>query len=382
MNDRQPVLTDALVERALARRAPRHADADLLATIVAEAGRTPQRRSVLRFPELLRPWGRLVLLSGALVLAAAVAIVGLIGAPPNHARVIAPTTPPATSARPGASGSTNGPIVVSPGIGFVAVDPITGATSVVHASGRTLAWSPDGTKLASVYGGFVWVADAATNTSTRVTPCCPGDVDDWTLDHNEVSWAPDGSHLAFADAGQIVTVAVDGSNRTTITHLGGSSIARQPAWSPNGLQIAFVLTTSRATIAQQMSIATMAPDGSGLRTLVAADQQTLLASPVWSPDGSRVAYLADGLVGALVSVMSADGSDRSVVFAVRDCCITNFGDVSWSPDGTRLATILKGSTGTGWSLYVMDPDGSHLVELTRNIYPGAPAWRPISVTTP
>ena len=53
MNDRPLVLTDSLIERGLSQRAPHHADASLLASIIAEAGRTPQRRARWRVPALL-----------------------------------------------------------------------------------------------------------------------------------------------------------------------------------------------------------------------------------------------------------------------------------------------------------------------------------------
>jgi hypothetical protein len=291
----------------------------------------------------------------------------------------------------------NGPIVVDLSTGQrVAVDPVTGAANDFglvsctpggslcsdarigrflgfEAGGTSVSWSPDGTKLASQYNGAVWVEDVTTQALFRVT----SGIDRSVLAHGIVSWSPDGSHLAFSDLDLIYTVRIDGLQLTPIdTHYMTYTVS-QPAWSPDGSRIAFVVASSYGA----STIDTIKVDGTDHRTIVPLELkgQALVSrsSPVWAPDGSRIAYLEERPAGAQVVTIRPDGSGRTVIFTVASCCITNLGDVTWSPDGTRIATILGGSDRRGWSLYVMDASGAHAVELLRGVIPGFPAWRPL-----
>jgi TolB protein len=90
--------------------------------------------------------------------------------------------------------------------------------------------------------------------------------------------------------------------------------------------------------------------------------------PVWSPDGSRIAFLA-GRVNAQYGlyVMSADGSDRKRVCDERAASVPP----SWSPDGTQIAFA------SGRDIWVVDADGGDLLNLTRDAGLDAyPAWSP------
>jgi Tol biopolymer transport system component len=108
----------------------------------------------------------------------------------------------------------------------------------------------------------------------------------------------------------------------------------------------------------------------------------------WSPDGKRLAFLADGKGGAYdVYVINADGTGEQDISDSPE----EESWPSWSPDGTRIAFVrmsdarpkerairataeFRSYEGT---LVVADPDGSHPVPLTGQPVIGNPAiWSP------
>ena len=95
------------------------------------------------------------------------------------------------------------------------------------------AWSPDGTQLAYVTNGDVWLSDADGSDARRVQ---------FDAFFNAgVSWSPDGQRLAFVRPGkeqeQIVISDLDGLNEEIVFSFPGH--LRTPRWSPDGQLLAF-----------------------------------------------------------------------------------------------------------------------------------------------
>jgi uncharacterized repeat protein (TIGR01451 family) len=119
----------------------------------------------------------------------------------------------------------------------------------------------------------------------------------------------------------------------------------------------------------------MNADGSG-RTYLAASLDNE-DSPVFSPDGSKIAYVRRAVTNGVndVWVMNADGTGQTNL--TQSPGISDSGP-AWSPDGSRIAF----STGDAFhgdthEIYVMNADGSGQTNLTRS--PGsdsAPTWSP------
>jgi len=127
---------------------------------------------------------------------------------------------------------------------------------------------------------------------------------------------------------------------------------RSPVWSPDGRRIAFV---SRR---DGKALYVMNADGSGLRIVARVDR---LTTPAWSPDGREIVYGRNG-----VYVMNADGSGQRQL-ARRGSA------PAWSPDGRRIAFVITGK------LYVVNADGSGhrtLPRLGRGGGGASLAWSP------
>jgi serine/threonine-protein kinase len=75
-------------------------------------------------------------------------------------------------------------------------------------------------------------------------------------------------------------------------------------------------------------------------------------SPVWSPDGQRIAFADDSPAKPGVVIRRADGTGPTEAIGIGHRCYVN----DWSPDGKTLIVSIP-FTSTGWDLYVIDLAG-------------------------
>ncbi|MBZ0281046.1 MAG: hypothetical protein K8L97_09910 [Anaerolineae bacterium] len=93
--------------------------------------------------------------------------------------------------------------------------------------------------------------------------------------------------------------------------------------------------------------------------------------PVWSPDGTQIAFLSNRDGEWQIYVMRSDGSELHPL-APSNAYPTH----SWSPDGKTL-TYLGVNTDGIEDIYQVDVDGGEPVNLTNNrLYYGSPVWSP------
>jgi Tol biopolymer transport system component len=210
---------------------------------------------------------------------------------------------------------------------------------------RDPAWSPDGTELAFVRSqgatGRIFVV-SFTGTSLRaVTPTQP-------LPRG-ITWSPDAHSLAYASGGDIWRVDL-ASRRVTRLTAAPQLGAMQPAWSPDGRWIAYVVFEGCFRCTRIYGID---PEGGNRRLLADSGHR-----PEWSRDGSLLltSLPVDLLdVGnGQVRLIAADGSSAS-----------------WSHDGSEF--VYSGNGG----LFVSTPTrvSPQLVLPTKRVL-GYPAISP------
>ena len=152
-----------------------------------------------------------------------------------------------------------------------------------------------------------------------------------------------------------------------------------PVWSPDGTKIAFI--SNRDYL---LSLYVMNADGSNARLV--ADKPLEPAEPAWSPDGGKIAFTAGVRASVGMSkpstdiyVLNVDGSGLTQL--TRDSGSNS--SPSWSPDGKQIA-FANNRDGNGESrIWIMNADGSNqrILPNSQNasgtgFYGGQPAWSP------
>lgn len=194
---------------------------------------------------------------------------------------------------------------------------------------------------------------------------------------------------AQADQGRIVFVSyheAESSSAISVINPDGIGLTRlttaqgdyaQPVWSPDGTQIAFTMYQQFRNDAWHSDIYVMQADGSNIRRLTTLNWAS---QPAWSPDGQRIAFTqsTDGPTPGLFT-MRADGSEIGQVQTGLDMGEGSgrwLADPAWSPDGQRIAftTGVAGPVFHPFSeIFVVDSNGGNAQLLVSG---ASPAWSP------
>ncbi len=235
-------------------------------------------------------------------------------------------------------------------------------------------WSPDGRSIAFLRtvvtnprGGILW-------QELWIVPAGGGHArllkrSDGPTVRTVLAWRGDGRSLLYSRAVAfnrrgVLSVRPDGTKLSRL-ELG----AREPAYSPDGRSIAFVVNANPA-VPVRGELFVMRADGSGVRQLTHSDGQE--RSPSWSPDGSRIVFTryVPNQSRLAVYTIRADGTGLTRLRAGTAA----YTEPSWSPDGRTIAVVRDGDVVT------MDANGANPRRIPgvtgRGYYASSPAWSP------
>ena len=180
------------------------------------------------------------------------------------------------------------------------------------------------------------------------------------------SWSPSGREVAFGanEEGRrtIYTMAADGTGRRPVT--GRDMNAFDPVWSPDGSRIAFHGLGSDG----EQHLYIINADGSAVRQL---PDGLAGSTPAWSPDGGALAFTLPSSPQSTIYLIRVDGTGLRRIAALPGW----INEVAWSPDGTRLAFSTDHFDSA--DVWTVNADGSDLKRLASGAgYNRYPAWSP------
>lgn len=207
------------------------------------------------------------------------------------------------------------------------------------------AWSPDGRKIAYVNKNDIQI--------TRLTS--------WGSCFSP-NWSPDGTKIAYDATTNWPTVPVDSagiwiinlkdfSKKQVVRFNGG-----MPEWSPDSQKMVFVQAIANEAPYDEISIIALQDSTVVRLTNNSFDDR----DPAWSPNGSEIAWgsYAGANPSSGVWVMNADGTDQRQL-------TRGGGYPSWSPDGRQIVYYQANEDGRTGTLWLMNADGSNQRQLTK-----------------
>ncbi|WP_459647549.1 cutinase family protein [Kitasatospora sp. Ki12] len=176
--------------------------------------------------------------------------------------------------------------------------------------------------------------------------------------------SPNGQQLAVSETGpnsnRVITV-IDLASGTPLRLDTGPDDARQPAWSPDGSKLAFV---ANDYVGKTSSIKVVSPAGGPVTSLSDGTADKPVRQPAWAPTGDIVTYAVGQPDGpARLESVSVTGGSQSTLF---DAGIDGAFGPSYSPDGQYL--IFSRHHGGSWQIWSRTLATGALNQLTLATY--------------
>ena len=184
---------------------------------------------------------------------------------------------------------------------------------------------------------------------------------------------------------QIFKMNTDGSGLQKLTNFNNHG-AFEPSWSPDGSKIVFA--ASKKSFVGYPAIYVMNADGSNKKPLKIIQKNPDIGigggNPVWSPDGSKIAFEScfncGGAGGRNFEIFIYEFSTDSVIRLTNNYWKDRH--PAWSPDGTKIAFstetafVDSGLSGFQQDIYTIDLQSRSLTRITETGNATNPNWSP------
>jgi len=196
------------------------------------------------------------------------------------------------------------------------------------------AWSPDGQQIAlvlDIWNPTLYVVQADGMRGTIVSP-------DFEV-NSRVEWSPQGDLVAFRNVDDLYLMSTSTGELSLLTG-AIDTVPRQPMFSPDGTAVAFAADVRGGGPGDALFVVNA--DGTGLRQV--GNPHEVIYSYMWHPEGDQILFDAWSPTEAGIYVARLDGTVAMLPVGPYS------GSPVWSPEGSMISYL------TGEAR--LDPEGN------------------------